>query len=127
MKYGIALLFAFFLMCQPVAAQNAVTQKPVCFQIQNRSPYKTYGTIVTDTYTEKSGAKARHRANFSLESGHFGEFCSTGPFYPGQKLDIQLRSLFPLFECRTALTKPLVIQGRRDSEGRYKTWIDCIQ
>lgn len=130
-KTAIIGLGLCFLLASPSAiAQSGrkgeITDKPICFNIENQSPHTSFGSITTDVFTMPNGQKTRHRANFRIESKHFAEFCSSGPFFEGRKLNVQLRSLVPIFECRTALTRPLVIRGERDKDGRYKNWIDCV-
>ncbi len=125
------ILAAGFILAATSAAHAqagpalAVSKEQVCFQIQNTTPYTAYGMIQTDNFTDPEGRVYPHRSTFRLESKHFAEFCSSGPFFPGRKLMIQLRSLFPIFECRTALTGPLVIRGEK-KDGHYKTWVDCL-
>jgi hypothetical protein len=124
--------FFLFMLCfalaHPAEAQDAahVTMQPICFQVQNASPYTVFGAMVSNVYTAPDGTTARHHTNFRLESRHFAQFCSTGPFYPGDKLDLQLRSLFPVFECRTGVSGPIVIHGQQQDDGSYKTWADCL-
>lgn len=111
----------------PARADGEITKQPVCFRLENTAPYKVYGTIATDYVAMPDGTRAKHRSNFNLEPKHFAQICSTGPFFPGRKLDIQLRTLVPVFECRTALTGPLIIRGERPPGKPARTWIDCIQ
>jgi hypothetical protein len=108
------------------SADGAVSREPHCFNVHNRAPYTVYGTIMTNYFTNEDGIKTRHRSNFRLEADNRAEFCTYGPFFEGEKLDLVLKTLFPIFECRTALTEDIVIYGRRKSEGGTETWAQCL-
>ena len=127
----LILCFSFLISIPPVFAQN-VTELPICTQIINEADYTVRGTILTATadYDDpsdslKDGTSARHTANFKLAPGEKMDVCSQGPFYEGQRLDLQLRTLIPIFECRTALTGPITIQSEIDADGQRKTWATC--
>jgi len=141
MRVFIILIFAVFFMLAalpaaalgpvppgdagPPGAKGEVLAAPVCFNVISRAPYTVFGTIVTDYYTNERGQQARHRSNFRLQSGESAEFCSSGPFYPGRRLELILRSLIPLFNCKTSAEQDVVIYGRRKPEGGTETWAEC--
>jgi hypothetical protein len=75
---------------------EVVTQTPQCFIVQNAAPYTLYGTVGTDYFTDENGKKARHLQNFRLESRQRVQVCSTGPFFPEQKLELSVRTLIPI-------------------------------
>lgn len=125
--YRFLVFFAVFTLFVPRADAQEVLQEPLCFMVRSEAAYKVYGSIVTDYYTNPTGTRARHRSNFRLEpvgtlheDGYpldRAEFCSYGPFYPDRKLDIVLRTLIPIFECRTRVDQgELVITGERNAE-----------
>lgn len=119
----------------PVKAQE-VTASPICFSIRNEAPYKVYGQIATDYYTTQDGTKARHTATFNLEqagtknpeTGNYTdrrEFCSSGPFYEGRQVELMLRTLIPIFTCKTSVELgEVIIHGRFTDDGT-KTWATC--
>lgn len=121
-----------------VSAQDIV-QDPICFVVKNEAPYSIYGSFMTDFYPHPDGTKARHRSNFKLEAAgsvdeetgypsDAGEFCSYGPFFPGRKLEMTLRTLVPIFSCQTRIDMgPIVIHGERKPEGGTNTWADCFE
>ena len=131
--------FAFFLML-PVALRaqqelaapppsmpdGEVVSEPICFSVINKAPYSVIGSFVTDIYTADDGTKARHRSNFRLEPNYKSEFCTYGPFYEGRKLELVLRTLIPIFSCKTAVTGDILIYGRRKPEGGTDTWAVCL-
>jgi hypothetical protein len=122
----------------PAQAQDVVPEA-LCFVVRNEAPYKVYGTFGTDYYVNPEGIKARHRSNFRLdeagtkhpEEGYptdRAEFCSYGPFYPDRKLDLVLRTLVPIFSCKTRIDQgEIVIKGFRKPEGGTETWAECYQ
>lgn len=107
--------------------EGEVLDKPICFNVLNKAPYTVVGEFSTNIYKTKEGIEAKHRANFRLEAGKQTNFCSLGPFFAGRKLDLTLRSLIPLFSCRTAITGDIVIYGRRKDEGGTDTWAACLK
>ena len=143
MRHG---LLAFLVLitgsahAQTPEAYNAnldVTEEPVCFMLINEAPYSTMGRVTTARYMRADGVITRHRSNFSLdaagtvnpESGFptdRAEFCSYGPFMAYRSLEIDLRTLFPIFACQSRVDQgDLVIKGYRKPEGGAKTWIEC--
>ena len=117
-----------FLVSEEVneEALGPVIENPICFNVLNKAPYSVFGTIQTAEYVRSDGIKTRHRSNFRIETNHMTEFCSRGPFFEGQKLEIILKSLVPIFSCKTKITGDLIVQGETKPEGGTKTWVDCI-
>lgn len=121
-----AILPLLLLACPACAQDVGVTEEPACFRIENPTAYTVYGTLVSDTYSAPDGTTARHHEEFKLAPKNFARFCSTGPFYPGRKLDLQLRTLIPIFECRTGTDGTITIRSATDPHGNVKTWADCL-
>ncbi len=131
-------LITLFLLPVSALAQQ-VTAEPMCFFLINEAPYKVYGNFGTDKYVRPDGVTTRHRSNFRLEEAGTvheeegypldrAEFCSYGPFYPDYKLDLTLRTLVPIFDCRTRIDQgPIIIQGRRKPEGGAETKALCFE
>ncbi len=122
----------------PVSARaQEIVNEPICFILRNEAPYKVYGSFSTDYYTRADGVRARHRSNFRLEEAgttdekegyplDAAEFCSYGPFYPDRKLDLTLRTLVPIFSCKTRIDQgDIIIQGHRKPEGGTETKALC--
>ena len=147
MGIGIILLFlCVFFAPQHASAQGVdpnagldIVPEPICFFLINEAPYKVYGSFNTDWYTDPEGQKRRHRTNFRLdEKGAVheregyptdkAEFCSYGPFYPGRKLELTLRTLVPTFACQTKIDQgPIIISGYRKPEGGTETSAACFE
>ncbi len=137
--------FFAFMSVTPVSAQLGapeivpdIVQEPLCFAVRNEAPYKIYGNFGTDYYTAADGRRARHRSNFRLDEpgstdkegnpSDRAEFCSYGPFYPDRKLEIVLRTLVPIFSCKTRIDQgEIVIKGKRKPEGGTDTWAECFE
>lgn len=107
------------------AADGEVISEPACFNIVNKAPYGVFGTFITNYYTADDGSRARHRSNFRLKTKEKAEFCTYGPFYDGQRLELVLRTLVPVFSCKTKIDEEIMIYGRRKAEGGTDTWAVC--
>ncbi|QQG36270.1 MAG: hypothetical protein HYS17_00305 [Micavibrio aeruginosavorus] len=143
MKYIFLLLFVFIPALQahaaegtpweapfpdmnvPMTAEGEVLTAPLCFRVINDAPYMLMGSLYTNYYTDKERRKARHTSNFRLEPGQSQPYCSYGPFYEGQKLDLVLRSLVPLFSCRTAVHSDIHLKGEILESGGTRSWATC--
>ena len=101
------------------------SDQPICSKIRNLASYTVLGTITTDYDIFPDGMKARHSSNFRIKPEGFAEFCSKGPFYEGQRVDFVLKSLFPIFSCRTKVGREIVIIGSKRIDGSYDTRAIC--
>lgn len=121
------------------AGQPDIVKDPICFQVRNSADFTMYGNFGTDYYTDPSGAVARHRSNFRLEAAGSineegyptdrAEFCSYGPFFPGRKLELQIRTLFPVFSCKTRIDQGEIVlrADRKPSDNGYDYYADCYE
>lgn len=109
------------------AAPSALPQGgPLCGKIVNESGYKIYGSISTPIAGERQGVKARHQASLRLDPGEKLDVCSEGPFYDGQRLELTLRSLFPIFSCKTQIGgRTITIRSEPRPQGGVKFYADC--
>ena len=109
-----------------VSPAGEVTDTPLCFNIFNKAPYSIRGSVMSDKYVTKDGITAHHRSNFRLDTGEYTEFCSTGPFYEGRRLELTLRTLVPIFSCKTRADQNVTVFGHhREEEGGTETWATC--
>ena len=109
-----------------IGIKGEVIDEPICFKVINSAPYSVVGSIITDHYTTIEGDKAKHRSNFRLKTGEITEFCTSGPFFEGRRLELTLKTLIPIFSCKTAVTSDIIIYGERKKETGTKTWAECI-
>lgn len=135
-----AILFIAILFFPLLAQAQEITKEPICFTVKNTAPYKVYGSFVTDYYTMPDGSRRRHTSNFRLDAAgdkdpkegyptDQAEFCSYGPFYPNRQLELIIRTLVPIFNCKTSVELgEIVIKGYRkpEPEGGTKTWAECL-
>lgn len=117
-----------FLVTEPTMpySDGMVSNQPYCFNLINQAPYSVTGSISTNYFVRSDGIKTRHRSNFRLDRGDMHEVCTTGPFYDGNKLELVLRTLVPVFTCKTAVTGDIVIEGRYLREGGTETRANCL-
>ena len=125
---GFALLLAM-----PGASQaQEYLDQPICFTVKNYANYMILGDVSTDWDVTAGGEPIRHRANFRLQaSGEEGDsypMCTTGPLYEGGQIHLRLRTLFPVFECKTMIWQgmELEIHGKRKADDSgVETWAVC--
>ncbi|MCB1562633.1 MAG: hypothetical protein KDJ75_03585 [Alphaproteobacteria bacterium] len=137
--FALMFMLVFPLLARAQNENLDIVQDPICFVLRNEAPYSVYGSFSTDYYTRDDGIRARHRSNFKLleagstnpETGYptdRAEFCSYGPFWPGRKLELTLRTLVPIFSCRTRIDQgEIVIQGHFKPEGGTDTKALCFE
>lgn len=124
---------------QELAREPDIVKDPICFLVRNSADFTMYGNFGTDYYTDPAGTLARHRSNFRLEAAGSineegyptdrAEFCSYGPFYPGRKLNLQIRTLFPVFSCKTRIDQGEIVlrAKRKPSDNGYDYYADCYE
>ena len=83
------------------------------------------GSLETAGQMLADGTMARHQDNFRLKAGEEKEFCASGPFYAGRKLYLVLRSLVPLFSCRTRIEQPIYLDAKPDEGGTVRLSATC--
>ena len=107
-------------------AMGEVSKDPECFNIINKAPYTIFGSIYTNFYIRADGIKTRHKSNFRLEADNYAQFCTYGPFYDGHKVELVIRTLVPVFDCKTGIGGDITIYGRHKAEGGTETWATCL-
>jgi hypothetical protein len=137
MRGLLLTLLTLLLLPLPAGAQE-ITPQPICFKLRNTAEFSIWGSFVTDYFTRDDGIRAKHRSNFRLEAAGSkdpdkgfptdeAEFCSYGPFYEGRKLELVLRTIVPVFTCKTSIEAgEIVLRGERKEEGGVKMWAECL-
>lgn len=110
----------------PMTTEGEVDTSPTCFRVINRAPYTVMGSVYTNYYVNKDRQKARHTSNFRLEKGQSQPFCTYGPFYEGRKLELVLRTVLPIFSCKTMIDADIYLMGKMNEDGTTKTWATCL-
>ncbi len=118
-------------LAQPLPSSNTggkrgeITAKPICSKLTNRSDQTIMGTLSTAPQRIESGDMVRHQDNFKLIAGASKEFCASGPFYEGQRLELTLRTLIPLFSCKTKINREILLYAEEDLDGVKRLSADC--
>lgn len=105
--------------------EGEILQAPKCSKLVNRSDQTIMGTLSTAGQTIASGDMVRHRNNFTLQAGQELEFCVAGPFFEGRRVEIILRTIIPLFDCKTKLDSPVYLDATPDENGFKKLSATC--
>lgn len=125
----IAMAGQAFAQLRPInpseGKEGEITRQPICSVLINRSDQTIIGTLSTAPQTVASGDSIRHRDNFRLEAGERKEFCTTGPFYQGRRLEIVLRTLIPLFDCKTKIDHDIYLDVKEEAGGFRKLYATC--
>lgn len=132
------LLSQLFIL--PAQAQE-ITAQPICFTVRNTADHKIYGEFRTDYVTDDDGQKIHHSGSFRLEAAGTthpekdypldrSEFCSSGPFFPGRQLELVLRTMFPVFSCKTNIESGEIVihskKQKKDGVEITKMWATCL-
>jgi hypothetical protein len=115
----------------PVLAQPELPSIPgaarsVCGVVRSTIPFKIYGTLSTDVAGQKDGVDVRHKSAFSLTEGQRIEVCSQGPFYEGERLELTLKTMFPVFSCRTKIDREITLSVIPRTGGGYDYSATCF-
>jgi hypothetical protein len=105
--------------------EGEVLSAPICGKLINRSDQTIMGTLMTAAQLAPSGDMVKHRDNFTLEAGKEREFCAAGPFYEGRRVELTLRTVIPLFSCKTKLDAPIYLDAKEDENGIKKLSATC--
>lgn len=138
---GRVLLLSFLCTIAAVSSAGAqeILAEPLCFTVRNTASHTINGSFITNYYMDPRGVQARHRSNFRLQKAGAvdeqtgypadrAEFCSYGPFYEGRKLDLVLRTLVPVFSCRTNVEQgEILLHSEKRDDDTTKYWADCFE
>ena len=120
------ILAALFLAMITSSAHAAeVTPFKECASIRNDVGYTVMGVVRTAGFRTPNGQVQFHEGPFVLEDGENVVVCSTGPFYPGYKVELTLRTIMPIFTCETRLSGDIAIRKRETEDGITELYADC--
>lgn len=124
--FTIFLFGLFLCLSLPVSAQ-LLSPTPRCITLINQSGYSALGSVSTARFVAPDGTSSYHRQNFRLRAGDQNQFCATGPFYPNYGLEVELRSLIPLWTCRVSANGQAIrILSRQDKgEDTVRLYMEC--
>jgi hypothetical protein len=106
--------------------EGEVLAAPVCGKLINDSTVSIHGSIATMAQIVESGESLTHTLNFALKPGEETEICSKGPFYDGQRLDLTIRTLIPLFNCRTRIDRDIYLRMEEEQDGTKTYSATCF-
>lgn len=112
--FGFAAQAAAQLQLPPVGTgkEGEILKKPICTWLTNRSEQTIMGFIATASQKVASGDMVAHRENFRLEAGARQQICAAGPFFEGQRLELTIRTIIPLFSCKTKLDREIFLDAK---------------
>lgn len=126
MRTLIFILSVWLIIPAAAKAQaDKFTATPVCSDLINDTGHAVYGAVETDRADGADGETVYYKSNFRLKAGEKTQICSNGPFFEGGRLTLSIRSLFPLFECKTSLGRPISITAARKESGGYDWHATC--
>ena len=97
------------LLSSNVMAAPLLSPTPLCSIIKNQSERTVFIAVRTNYFEGADGTKQRHEASLRLNPTEKQQVCAQGPFYDGYRVEVILRTLIPLFDCKTRLGKDLNI------------------
>lgn len=97
-------------------AAPLLSPTPQCSVIKNQSDRTVFIAVRTDYFEGSDGTKQRHEATMRLNPGEKQQVCAQGPFYEGYRVEVILRTIIPLFDCKTKLGNDLNITQTKDGD-----------
>ena len=96
-----------------------------CFIVKNTAPYTVLGSVVTNYVTDLAGRKGRQMSTFRLAPNNQKQYCTMGPYYPGTRIAMMLKTVVPVFSCYTVAQGTIEIKGEFLPGGKTHSWINC--
>lgn len=127
MKKSLWLSALLFLASGAAAEAQSISPRPHCALIRNATGNTIFASVRTNFFTLPSGAHKRHEGSFRLEKDKDTQVCSTGPFYPGDQVELVVKTMIPIFSCKTRLTGTITLTSSRDEDGVYRVSATCIR
>lgn len=119
------LIAALLLVSFPAQAE-LISPRPYCADIRNDTGSYIFASVRTEYGTTKTGEKKRHESSFRLEAGQTQRACATGPFFPGYQVELMLKTMIPVFTCKTVLQGTISITSKRDENDRNRYSATCV-
>lgn len=122
MRVVLAMIVIGFFPAAAHAQAGTFSDTPICSTLINKTGFTIYGSVETNKVTQPNGETAYYKSNLRLGADETTQICSSGPFFEGQRVTLSLRSLFPVFECKTALGKPITLNAKRNKTDTGYDW-----
>lgn len=129
MKF-LSLPLALLLLSMPAHAfgpepEGEVTAQAICSNLINRSSVTIQGSFETAKQTLADGTRASHVSNFKLSPNEEKKICAAGPFYEGRRINLTIRTLFPLFSCKTRIDQDIFLDMKEIAYGQKEYSATC--
>ncbi len=111
----LSFLVSLFVISPAIAAE-LLSDTPQCSVIHNQSERTVFIGVRTNYFIGNDGTKQRHEASLRLEPTQKQQICAKGPFYDGHRVEIILRTIIPLFDCKTKLGSDLFITQKKEGD-----------
>lgn len=108
----------------PVQA-GEVTPFEECATLRNLSDQTIMGVVRTAPFRARGGEVQRHEGTFRLEADETARICSSGPFYDGYRVELVIRTIIPLFNCKTRLSGDIILRKTVTKQGFTKLYAEC--
>lgn len=66
--------------------------------------------------TLKDGSLQQFSDTFKLKPKESTQICASGPFYEGRRIDLTIRTLIPLFNCKAALGEEIFLDMKQNDD-----------
>lgn len=116
----------FLLSFSQAQSQELYSPLPHCALIKNETLDEMIIQIRTDYYLRDDGSRDYYETILRIDAGKDREICAKGPFYPEYKVDLIIKSLFPLFDCKTKLQGEIPVRERKDGSGSREFYAVCV-
>ncbi len=122
----LSIIFMLLLMSFPNLAEAAeVTPFDECANLRNMTDQTIMGVVRTAPFKSTTGNVQRHEGSFRLEPDEIATICSKGPFYDGYRVELVIRTIIPLFTCKTRLSGEIYLRKTENNEGITKLYAEC--
>lgn len=125
-KIILAALLCFLSVS--VQAEEIYTANPQCAIFKNETKDIMFVGIRTDFYTKPDGKKSYYEEVMHIKPGNMQQACVKGPFFPGNKVILMIKSFFPLFECKTKLQGEIYVREKQKENGDGRDfYATCVE
>lgn len=124
------ILMIGLLLCLVVTAAHAagelLSPRPQCAVVRNATDYSLFGVVRTAYGTASDGKQSRHESTFRLKAGEKLDVCASGPFFPGYQVELIVKTMIPVFSCKTRLKGLIEIKSERTKDDKNRIYATCI-
>lgn len=125
MKTFLLLGLICVLTTPNLAYAGEVTPFEECANLRNMTDQTIMGVVRTAPFKATTGNVQRHEGSFRLEPDEMATICSKGPFYDGYRVELVIRTIIPLFTCKTRLSGEIYLRKTESKEGITKLYAEC--